>query len=68
MPKKCKDLYNYSMVGIPDDVTLNQSEQEFCSVKRTLEDFKLGLKVPSKLMPRRIKGGIVLTETTYEMR
>ena len=68
MPKKCKDLYNYSMVGIPDGVELNDTEKEFCYVHRTLDDFKLGLKVPSKLMPRRIKGGILLVDTTFEMR
>ena len=31
-------------------------------------DFKIGLKVPGKLQPKRIKGGIVLKDTTYEMR
>lgn len=35
---------------------------------RSLEDFKLGLKVPDKLLPKNIKGGIVLQETTFEMR
>ena len=34
----------------------------------TLEDFKVGLKVPSKLMPKRIRGGVLLVNTTYEMR
>lgn len=68
MPKKCKDLFNYSMVGVPDGVELTDTEKEFCSKHRTLEDFKIGLKVPSKLMPRRIKGGILLVDTTYEMR
>lgn len=35
---------------------------------RTIEDFKIGLKVPGKLSPRRIPGGILLVDTTYEMR
>lgn len=35
---------------------------------RSLEDFKLGLKVPDKLLPKNIKGGIVLQETSFEMR
>ena len=48
--------------------TLNPVEQEFVSTKRTFTDFKKELKVPSKLLPKRIKGGIVLQETTYEMR
>ena len=35
---------------------------------RTLEDFKIGLKVPGKLRPKRIRGGVLLVETPYEMR
>lgn len=37
-------------------------------IRRTYDNFKLGLKVPGKLRPVRIRGGILLTETTYEMR
>ena len=37
-------------------------------IKRTFSDFKVGLKVPGKLMPKRIRGGIFLVNTTYEMR
>lgn len=35
---------------------------------RTLSDFKEGLKIPDKLLPKRIKGGIVLKDTFFEMR
>jgi len=35
---------------------------------RTLADFKVGLKVPGKLRPVRIRGGVLLVETSYEMR
>ena len=45
-----------------------EEEKEFLRVKRTLKDFKVGLCVPGKLMPKRIKGGTLLVETTYEMR
>ena len=45
-----------------------EEELEFIKTKRTLEDFKVGLKVPSKLMPKRIRGGVLLVNTTYEMR
>lgn len=37
-------------------------------IQRDLTDFKIGLKVPGKLLPKRIRGGVLLTETTYEMR
>lgn len=34
----------------------------------TLEDFKIGLQLNGKLIQKRIKGGVILEETTYEMR
>lgn len=70
MPESCKNLLRLSMEGYtPEEFErLNEEEQEFVSKRRTLEDFKKGLKVPSKLLPKQIKGGTVLVETTYEMR
>lgn len=38
------------------------------NIIRTYDDFKPGLCVPGKLRPKRIKGGILLVDTTYEMR
>lgn len=35
---------------------------------RELEDFHVGLKVHGKLVPKRIRGGVLLVETDYEMR
>ena len=70
MPQRCKDLYELSMQGYTpkegDDFT--DEQLEFLKTKRTMEDFKLGLKIPGKLMPKTIKGGVVLVDTTYEMR
>lgn len=37
-------------------------------IKRTLLNFKQGLKVPGKLLPKRVRGGTVLKDTFYEMR
>ena len=69
MPQRCKDLFIMSLTNdVPEGTKLNEEEQEFVTTKRSLSDFKIGLKVPSKLMPKRIRGGILLTETTYEMR
>ena len=70
MPQRCKDLYNLSMQGyVPKDTDkFTEDELKFLKKKRTLEDFKTGLVVPSKLLPKRIKGGIILKDTTYEMR
>lgn len=70
MPEKCKQLFLKSMQGYEpqegDDYTAE--ELEFISTKRTIEDFKIGLRVPGKLLPKRIRGGVVLEPTTYEMR
>lgn len=67
MPERCKQLFIASMTGEQIE-TRNEEEVEFISTKRTLTDFNVGLRVPSKLMPKRIHGGIVLTDTFYEMR
>lgn len=71
MPKHCKELFIHSM---EQDITqeeydkLTEEGKEFVKVKRDLTDFKLGLRVPEKLMPKRIDGGVLLVNTTYEMR
>lgn len=70
MPQRCKDLFEKSLIGISESEleNYNDEEKEFLRTRRTLEDFKIGLEVPSKLRPKRIRGGIVLVETTYQLR
>lgn len=70
MPPKCKDLFQLSMQGyVPSDSDeYTEEEIKFLSEKRELTDFVKGLSVPGKLLPKRIHGGIVLKDTTYEMR
>ena len=68
MPQKCKDLFLLSM---GENVELKEMEFEdikFAVKDRTLEDFNIGLVVPGKLLPKRIRGGILLVNTNYEMR
>lgn len=69
MPDRCKNLF---ILSLDDkrvvDESLPESHKEFLQVTRTLSDFNVGLRVPGKLMPKRIRGGILLQETTYEMR
>ena len=45
-------------------------EDEECTkpIKRTIEDFNIGLSVPGKLLPKRIPGGVLLVDTEYKMR
>lgn len=70
MPQKCKDLFVTSMLGYEpkEDDKYTEDELKFLKTKRTLMDFKIGLKIPGKLMPKRIRGGVLLVDTTYEMR
>lgn len=70
MPQKCKDLFNKSMQGyeVKESDNYTQSELKFLATKRDYSDFKVGLRVPGKLLPKRIKGGVLLVDTTYEMR
>lgn len=70
MPERCKDLLNKSLEGyeIQDTDEYDPIEEDFIKVKRGYEDFKIGLIVPGKLVPKRIKGGVILVYTTYEMR
>lgn len=68
MPDKCKQLFINSLTQEYDETELNEKEKIFCSQKRTLKDFKTGLKIPSKLISKRYAGGVVLWETTYELR
>ena len=74
MPDTCKRLFVISIEGVKDEEDTKilkkagEEGQKFIATKRTINDFKIGLIVPCKLMPRKIEGGVVLQETTYEMR
>lgn len=69
MPEACKNLFLRSMAGDkagPQDT--DPDVRRFLRKKRKLRDFRVGLKVPGKLIQRRITGGVVLRESFYEMR
>lgn len=76
MPDNCKKLFEISLKGYIDEESfkkLNKDQLEFLYdgdkfISRLLTDFKYGLKIPGKLVPKRIPGGILLVETTYELR
>lgn len=78
MPENCKELFVYSLEQLSEEyfkdtypnvwASLSEEDKRFVTTPRTLSDFKVGLKINGKLLPKRIKGGIVLKETTYEMR
>ena len=68
MPSHCKELF---LKSIGEDIELKDltpEENDFVNKKRSLQDFDIGLKIPGKLLPKRIPGGTLLVETTYELR
>ena len=69
MPEKCKELFIHSMLQDDYDTSnLSDEEKRFVKQKRDITDFKIGLVIPGKLLPKRIHGGVLLVDTTYEMR
>lgn len=67
MPDRCKELFLASVTG--KEVQANSPEEKkFLKKKRTIHDFNIGLRVPGKLIQRRIMGGVVLQDSYYEMR
>lgn len=68
MGKRCKELMNISLSGGKVPADADEKEKKFLQTKRTLKDFKVGLKVPSNLKPHRIEGGILLEKFDYVMR
>ena len=78
MPESCKRLFLKSVEGWNEDEVNNMDEaekdflyeDEECTkpIRRTIEDFNIGLSVPGKLLPKRIPGGVLLVDTEYKMR
>ena len=70
MPENCKEVLRRGLCGelAKPDEPLPEQTKDFLSVYHNLEEFKVGLKIWGKLLPKRIRGGVVLVETTYEMR
>lgn len=78
MSSHCKELFVKSILGFNEQ---NEEEQvkirngdytaqelAFLKTHRTLQDFKVGLTVPSMLKPRQIRGGVLLVSSNYCMR
>lgn len=45
-----------------------EEEQLFLSKRRTIDDFKLGLRIPSRLYSKQISGGVLIYEDYMEIR
>lgn len=80
MPERCKDLFlastnpytldiiNSSWLDLVDDEYKTADAINFLQTKRTIDDFKFGLQIPGKLLPKHINGGIILEDTMFTMK
>lgn len=69
MPQKCKDIFVDCVTGKQSSNKYTKDELEFIGKHSfTIEDFKIGIELPGRLMPTRIHGGILLKEVTYRMK
>lgn len=76
MAESCKKLLLASMgeeyIDKKHKLELTDKQKEkykdFLNKKRTIDDFDLGLTIPSKLVPKCIKGGVVLFDTDFTIR
>lgn len=57
-----EDTWDIKCAGMPDKC------KDYFMSHYKLTDFKVGLRVPGKLKPVRIKGGTLLVDDYYTMR
>lgn len=67
MGKRPKELLNANLSHKKIDLK-NEIEEDFMKHQLSLTDYKPGLKVPSDLSTKRIKGGVLLVEAPYDMK
>ena len=67
MDARPKELLNANLSG-KQIACKTPDEDKFMVTKLTLEDFKVGLRVPSSLQARHIEGGTLLVRDAYIMR
>lgn len=77
MSEECKKFYQISMLENVDKWIeehkdeyndMHPFEREYIKTHRTITDFRRGFYSVGKLLPKTIKGGVVLCNTTFEMR
>lgn len=72
LPVNCKNMLEMSIrkyeLQEEEKERYTDEEIEFIETERNLRNFDIGLKIPGKLRPKRIRGGVVLEETEFSMR
>lgn len=68
MPDECKQLFLRSLAGDKARPDEPESYHVFLRKQRTVDDFRPGLLVPGKLLPKALPGGVVLMDTCFRLR
>lgn len=72
MGERCKELVAISLTCDSEQERLSYAltdrERNFLKNKRTINDFTIGLSVPSKILPKTIKGGVVFEDFDFTIR
>lgn len=69
MTQRCKELFIAGMTGDYNEEDYNELELNYIRKGIGLEGFETGLTIPTgKLVPKRIRGGTILVDTSYEIR
>ena len=68
LPQRSKDMFLLS-IGEQNITTkpVTWAEKEFVEEHHDITDFKPGLSIPGKLLPKRFPGGVVLMETSFKI-
>ena len=68
LPQRSKDMF---LLSIGEEGITTQpntwAEKEFVAEHHEITDFKPGLSIPGKLLPKRFPGGVVLMETSFKI-
>lgn len=74
MPENCKKVFEMSMKGEKPTLEDIQNDKytveqlEFLKTKRSMTDFKKGLRIHGKLVPKQMPGGTLLVPQYFEIR
>lgn len=64
---KGKELFVCAITNNKPSFELNQEQQAFLNKGLKISDFNVGLVIPYKIMPRKIKGGVVLVNSRFSI-
>ena len=72
MPQPCKDQLNISLTGATEEDKKKYKDDaeklQFIATPRKMTDFKEGLRISGKLLPKCIKGGVILVDDYFTLR